>query len=240
MSTRFYLPADAETTPISPTPDAAWGDTSILARAMCKTSKRALPMTSITFADADDTNKNILFRQYISDELAVPQSLPGEQFITACVMVNEGLAANNMYLTVGMRVIAADGSTVRKTVFAVTRDGYEAVNSIGQPYLVWPESRLFEFYIEAGGGYDIQAGDRLVFEFGMGGDPAAGDHGSRMFFGDDNAADLPGDDITHDAKNPWIELDYDLNFVSTGQPTMRRWGGIPAMPPGGRSIGKGW
>ncbi len=68
----------------------------------------------------------------------------------------------------------------------------------------------------------------------------AGNHNSSMRLGDDSATDLPYDDITTADYAPWVELEDTLTFVPTGQPTMRRWGGIPAMPPGGRSIGKGW
>ncbi len=160
MSTRFYLPAGAEATPISPTPDPAWGDQSILARAMCKTSKRSLAMTTVPFTDANSTPKYILFRQYVSEELVAGQSIAAEQTIWAQCRVKEENAANNMFLTFGVRVIAGDG-TPRFTVIPVICAGAE-VDSGGLVNRSWS-------YPQGVNSYDTVAGDRLVIEVGMGG-----------------------------------------------------------------------
>jgi len=61
-----------------------------------------------------------------------------------------------------------------------------------------------------------------------------------MSLGDDSAQDLPAEDNVTQASNPWFQFD-DLNLTYVGgQPTMRRWGGIPGMAPGGKPVGKGW
>ena len=59
MATRFYLPSTGAAA-ISPNPDAAWEDVSILARLAAVTTKIASAMTTVSFLDNDASNKDIL------------------------------------------------------------------------------------------------------------------------------------------------------------------------------------
>ena len=79
MATRFYLPATAAATPISPTPDAAWEDISILARAMTSTTPIGDAMATVSFVDANGDDKDVLFRQHVSLELVAGQTITGAQ-----------------------------------------------------------------------------------------------------------------------------------------------------------------
>ena len=204
MATRFYLPETAASTPITPTPDAAWEDTSILARAMTSTASIADPMATVSFADADDTSKDILFRQWISEPLTAGQTITGAQALKAQARVSQAGTFNNMVLTIGIRVIAANGTTVQKVVLAPTRDNNIAAGTL--------TNRAFTA-TSAATNYTTVAEDRLVFEVGMGGDPNAGsDHDSSMRFGDDAASDLPEDDTTTTDLRPWIQLTNTLTF----------------------------
>ena len=125
MATRFYLPASAASTPITPTPDAAWENTSILARAMTSTSPISDAMTTVSFAEGTNTaNQDILFRQHVSAELSAGQTITGSQALKAQVRVAQTNDNNNLVLAVGIRVL--NGTTVQKTVLAVTRDALEA------------------------------------------------------------------------------------------------------------------
>ena len=210
MATRFYLPASAATTPISPTPDAAWEDTSILIRANTSTTKISNPMLTVNFDDADVTDRDVIFNQYVSSELTSGQTITGAQAIKGQARVVESDIGNNMFLTLGIRVIASNGSTVQKTVLTVTRDNTEAV---AEPTAL--TNRQFTA-TSAAGNYTTVAGDSLVIEIGMGGDPIGGAcHCSQIRLGDAAASDLAEDDTTTTDNNPWVELTDTLTFVDT-------------------------
>ena len=64
--------------------------------------------------------------------------------------------------------------------------------------------------------YTTVAGDYLVLEVGVGGDPAVGfNHESGMRFGDAAASDLPEDNTDTTDLNPWVQLTDTLTFVDT-------------------------
>jgi len=204
--TRLYLSAAAETVPISPTPDAAWEDQTILARVLCDITKRSLTMTDVAFADANAADRDVLFRQHISPPLVAGQTITGAQSIKAQFRVSEVDLGNNLFFALGIRVIAGDGTTVQKTVLSVTRDGLEAVTAL--------TNRQFTA-TSAVTNYTTVAGDRLVLETGMGGDPGGGkDHDSTIRFGDASASDLSEDDTSTTDNNPWVELNDTLNFTT--------------------------
>jgi hypothetical protein len=210
MATRFYLDKAADTVPISPTPDAGWEDTSLLARVLTDTTKSGEALSDLAFTDASGANRDILFRQYISPALAAGQTITGAQAIKAQCRCQELLALNNMFLTVGIRVIASDGTTVQKTVLAVTRDNVE-INS------VLFQNRQFTA-TSAVTNYTTVGGDRLVLELGTGGDPAiGGTHDTTLRLGSSAAFDLAEDDAGTGDDNPWIELTDTLTF-STAVP----------------------
>lgn len=198
MATRFYLRATAETVGISPAADAAWEDTSILARCVLRTAKSSDAMTTVAFADADSTDKDVVFRQYVSEELAVGQTITGSQALKAQCRVVETDSANRMFLTFGVRVINTTGPTVNKTVLVVTRDAVEAATTL--------TNRQFTA-TSAATNYTTVAGDRIVVEIGSGGDPdLTKSHSSSLRLGDADAADLPENDTDTTDKNPWIEF----------------------------------
>ena len=84
MATRFYLRNTTQATGISPTPDAAWEDTSNLVRAVANTTPTADAMADVVAPDdADDTDRDVILRQYVSDELTAGQTITGSQAIKA-------------------------------------------------------------------------------------------------------------------------------------------------------------
>ena len=209
MATRVYCPLSAESQPYTATLDAAWSDQSILVRAIARTTKLGSTTTNVDFpTDGDATDKNIAFRQYLSFPLTAGQTITGGQAIKAQVRCRQFDAGNNMFVTVGIRVIASDGTTIRKAVLAATRDNVEGGNAAAT-------NRQFTA-TSAATNYTTVAGDRLEFVLGTGGDPDVGkSHQSRLVLGDDNGAtDLPEDDTTN-AGDPWIELADTLTFETT-------------------------
>ncbi len=224
MATLFYMPATAEATPFNPTPDAAWEDTSILARAVLRTTKIADALTTVTFADSDSTDKDILFRQYVSELPLTPgQTITGGQAIAAVCRVLEVSTFNNMFFTVAVRIVNLDG-TVQKTLLAPTRDDTEASTSLLGRYLS---------ATSAAGNYTTVTNDHLVIELGMGGDPAGasgGDHDSSMRLGDSAASDLAFADGSSSDDNPVLQLADTLTFTVVASD----------IPPGlGPSVGMG-
>lgn len=206
MATRFYCRHSAETTIISPTPDAAWEDQTAFLRAYTRTSRIGNAMADQAFADADATDRDVLMRQYISMELVAGQTITGAQALKAQIRMSERAATCNMFFAIGIRVLASNGTTVRKTVLVVTRDNSEAAAAL--------TNRQFTA-TSAATNYTVLAGDRLVFEIGGGGDPAAGsDHDYTLRLGDAAASDLPEDNTDTNDFNPWIELTDTLAFVA--------------------------
>jgi hypothetical protein len=216
VATRFYLRATSEVTAIAPTPDSGWEDVTILARAYTRTTKTADTLATVSFADANNAARDILFRQYISFPLTVGQTITGAQALKAQCRCQERIAGDNMFFTIGIRVIAGDGSTVRKTVLALTADGTEISDSSLQ-------NRQFTA-TSAATNYTTVNGDRLVFEIGTGGDPAntgGADHDTDLRLGDSSASDLSEDDTSTTDNNPWIELTDTLTFTDDSPVELR-------------------
>ena len=168
MATRHYLGPDAESTPIAFAPSAGWEDTSILARAFGKTTKRGLSMASVDFSDVDYTDKDILFRQYDLGELTPGQRILSSDldtilYVSICIRVSEAVITGNMYLAFGLRIMAANGTTVRATLVPVERVSVEAsVETLLSRYAVVGMANV---------DYTTVTGDHGVLEIGMGGDP---------------------------------------------------------------------
>lgn len=215
MVTRFYLPASASSTPITPTPDAGWEDTSIVARAMTSTATIGDAMATVSFTDNDATNKDVCFRQYVSLELEAGQTINQAQTVKLVCRAKERDASCNLFTALGIRVI--NGVTVNKTVLAVFRDSTEANATTLTNRALSTNSAV--------GNYTTVAGDRLVIEIGMGGDPNAGsDHDSDMRLGDSAASDLAEDDTTTTDNRPWVQLNDTLAFVFSATGTLTHAG----------------
>ena len=207
MATRLYLPASAATVPISPDADSAWEDTTILARANTSTSKLGNAMATVSFTDSDATEKDVLFRQYISLPLTAGQTITASQDILMVVRAKQGASTNNMFIALCVRVIASDGTTVQKSLLAVARS---TVLEISETTLT---NRRFTWTSNTGA-YVTVAGDRLVLEVGTGGDPTAGsDHDTDLRLGDSAASDLAYDNTSTDDYSPWVEIEQTLTFV---------------------------
>lgn len=211
MATRFYLRNTTQATGISPTPDAAWEDTSNLVRAVANTTPTADAMADVVAPDdADDTDRDVILRQYVSGELTAGQTITGSQAIKAQCRCGQPDGTNNIFLTLGIRVLKADGVTVNKTVLAVTRDDVEL------PDAGVIENRQFTA-TSAATNYTTQTGDRLVIEIGGGGNPGGtGNHEFTLRIGDGAADDLPEDNTDTTDKRPWVELTDTVIFVVAG------------------------
>src|SRR3990167_6378332 len=173
--TRLYLPSDALATPISPTPDTAWEESTGLTRTTTPTTKRSSTIT-------------------------------GSQALKWQIRARENAAQANAFTSLGIRIIASDGTTVRKTVLAVTLDDTETVTIL--------TNRQFTA-TSAATNYTTVAGDYLVIETGMRATFLADSTRTIVLrFGDAAASDLPEDDTDTTDLNPWVQLTDTLTFAT--------------------------
>lgn len=212
MATRLYLPATPEACPMTPNP-LAWTSIGLAGRAVMRTNKINDTLANVSVSDASAANATVLLRQYMSLPLAVGQSISASQAFKAQIRISETDAGNNIFATVGLRIIAGDGSSVRRTMLPIASDDVEAaVGTLTNRKLAANTTNA---------AYTTNYGDRLVFEIGIGGDPAAGkSHSSTIRLGDSAGSDLPEDDTSTTDLNPWMELADTLSFATApGSPT---------------------
>lgn len=152
------------------------------------------------FVDYDATDANILFMQYVSDPITAQTIIA--QGIKLQMQCGELAAANNLFLSLGIRVVSSNGGTVRGTILAVTRDDVEA--------FVYTLTDLQNRSFTATSSEVVaQNGDRLVVEIGMGGSSDYR-HTSKIFKGDSSVTDLPENDTSFNQYNPWLEFEQTL------------------------------
>lgn len=190
-------------------------------RAKCSTTKRNTTNANKNFTDSDATNKDVCFRQFISEPLVAGQVIVTSELfysVKGQVFGDQADLRNNMYLALGIAVWDSTGTILRKQILPVTRDDMELQDQTEFP---GPGNRQFGPRFLVLEDYTTVEGDYLVIEIGTGGDPAIGStHESNLRFGDDNASDLPENNTsTEYLWNPWVELmDVTLIFVSAFTP----------------------
>ena len=221
MTTRFYLRdtqgAGNRPVPITPDVDSAWEATISTGleriRILPGAAKSNQAFTTSIHSDTDNTNQDVVYKQYIAP-LTAGETITGAQALKFQIRAQETANNNNLFTSCGIRVIAADGVTVRKTVIAVTRDGTE-MSSTTLLNRQWAETSV-------AGDYTILQGDFLVIEVGVGGDPSGpNSHSSSLRFGDNSGSDLPEDNTSTDDFNPWVELTDTLTIADwLGMPTL--------------------
>lgn len=161
---------------------------------------------TITVTETSSTDKNLCVRQYVR-RLASGQTITGSQAVSFVARFQESGSGNNMNSAFGIRVIAGDGSTLRKEVLAVARESNEMSNTTLQSRNNTATS--------AATNYTTQEGDFLVIEIGGGGDPGGSSpHTFDISLGDNAASDLDASDVDTGADNPWAQLNDTLTFLT--------------------------
>lgn len=208
MATRFYLPSTSAAPPISPV-GSGWDTTADgFVRRKMDTVKTSTAMTTHSHTDADDTDNNCWFRQYISHRVLAAQTID-IQTIKFQLRGRNPTSLNDQHLAWGLRVIGPD-LTERGTILATGRDDIQLAEGT-------ITNRSFPRTSSA---VTALRGDYLVLEVGVGGNPAAGGHDTDLSFGDDNASDLPEDNSTTTALNPWMEFANDIVFAGPTAQTL--------------------
>lgn len=213
MATRIYAPSSGAPA-ISPAVSASWTSTpGIFDRHAAFTTKQNTGLSTILYiVDGSAADQDHCFRQYVYGPIGA-QTISA-QTVEASFRISETALGNNLFLTMTIRVIAPDATTVRGTILALTRDDVEPVASgLRTRHLSATSSSV-----------DAQDGDYIVIEIGLGGDPGLGsDHNGSIRIGDPTAN---GDLLAADGDGSEADDDPWFNFANTI---------LPPGNPGGQS-----
>lgn len=195
VGTRFYLPSTGAAA-VSPAYRPGWEDTTSMppSRRVMPTAPSATAMTTLSFADADATDRDCLIGQWVSTPLDGGQVITNQD-LRLVIRANETTANQDLFLTWAVYVVSNDGSTVRGVLVDVVRDNTElATTTLTNRY-----ANLSVGQVEA------LDSDRIVVEIGVGGLPAT-DHDSGIRVGDAATSDLPYDDADTNDFNPYVQF----------------------------------
>jgi len=198
-ATRFYLPSTGAAD-VSPAYSASWNDTSNADRLKCVTTKISSAMTNKSTGNTSATG-HFLFRQYVSDPISA-QTITGTVYGQVAGL--EGHAGVNGFSDIIITIVSNDGSMVRGTLLAITSGATE--------YLVGTAENRKTPVSTAVSVVTAEANDRIVIEVG-GLKNGAKKKDIQLIFGDDNAGDLPVDETTQTANNPWVEFSQTIAFA---------------------------
>lgn len=134
--------------------------------------------------------------------LAAGQTITGAQAVQFVARFTETTTGNNMNSSFGIRIIAADGTTLRKSVLAVAREVAEF--DAGTPGTLEARNNTAT---SVAGNYTTVEGDCLVVEIGAGGDPGGSSpHTYNIDLGDNAGTFLTANDTETTANDPWVQL----------------------------------
>lgn len=212
MATRFYLPSTGVAA-VSPAFGSGWESTANADRIAMVTTRINSAMTTKDGAGDAGADQEQLLRQYVSAPLAA-QTLSGSvkgvaRFIST--------TAGNGRPAIRIAKCANDGTSVVE-ILAITFSS----NNIDLPPATATSltNRRFEEgaddFVLNFADVTITAGDRLIVE------PGYRDHTTNtgrfvsISFGDNSGTDLPEDETTTAANNPWVEFSADISFQGAG------------------------
>lgn len=223
--TKFYLSSSAAAA-ISPA-FSAWTRTTEGDRKNMSPTKdgSALTNKSVWANTTVGSSQTALCRQYVSDALAAGISFTTSHQVSAQVRVLESATNDNIDgVVIRVKVIASDGSTLQATLitaaFGNTNEWSTSLANRSVPAAFYP--------LETN--YTTAAGDYLVCEFGARITGTGSTVTGQMNFGSSAGSDLPVDETTTTALDPWFNIDTDcFPAAPSGQPTSKRFGGVPFM-----------
>lgn len=220
MATRFYLARNIAA-PVETTPHAEWDETSDWypnwSTLMSPTPTGSWSgLNTRTDTDTVSTgNLDILLAQFVSDRLDA-QTISGT--LKGQMRASESSTNANMRSQVIVRVVSADGLTVRGTLY-----GGDLTAGSGSPTSEWATTLTNRRFPSGSGGValssvDAQLGDRIVIEVGCRAhNTSSTTYTATLQFGyeDFNGFDLPEDETnTAGQGNPWFEFSDDIAFFT--------------------------
>ena len=214
-STRFYLPSTGAAA-ASTAFDGAWEETGAASRLAMVTTKINSAMVNASATTLLSVGDEVLC-QYVSASLDA-QTITGDVKIYA--RASETLATVNAFSRIVLKVVSNDGGTDRGTLLAF------GDYSTGAEWNTSLRNKSFAD-IDPPSSVTTQSGDRLVLEIGF--NHAAVISAAQISVGDDSASDLPEDETTTTADNPWLEIGQTITFASGAAAAVSVSGYLEAM-----------
>ena len=217
MAIRFYLPSTG-TPSISPAINAGWEVSTNLDRRIMVTTRISSAMTNKTSVGNSGLANQQILRQYHSAALAA-QTLSGTlkgQFrgsTTAvgatcpCVSLSKCNSDGSVVTSIIAPTQAADATTNAPPAFDTTITNRKFETTPADTFLLTVPST------------SIDDGDFLLLELGIHENNGNGARTATIVFGDDSGTDLPEDETTTAANNPWAEFSADIIFAGGGGST---------------------
>lgn len=211
MASRIYLPSTGAA-PISPAFSTEWDITGSADRIAAVSTRISSAMTAKAIANttsAGNSDRDRLARQYIFGPIVGSHTITGT--IKGQIRCNESATNMNLRSQIVVRAVAPNATTFRGTLYAG-----DLATLTGDPTSEWVLTTNTNRAFPRGGAQAItstavQDGDYLVIELGGRGHSTINFQLGDLVFGDDAGSDLPEDETTTTALNPWIELSYTLS-----------------------------
>lgn len=204
MATRFFLEASGAPA-ISPAFTAGWESQVSGDRVLMFTTKQGTTLANKTAAGTGTSGQDIIWRQFHSPPMAIGNVFTAAEAFKGQVRCREASTTNNYAMVWGLRILSADGATVRATLRSLTTSGG----------LEFDGSALTNRSIVgtyANSYTTVDAGDILVLELGFRCTSGADTANGTGNFGSSAGSDLPEDETTATALDPWFEVVNTLVF----------------------------
>ncbi len=202
MPTRFYLSSTA-VPDITPGAGTGWTVTTSFDSRKATIVKDGSAMTSKTSGAAGGVApRSILNRQYISDPLAAQTILSG-------TTVNTQVRSN-------VNVVTSTTANMQLRIFLYSAGVFTLINGVNPGTNLTATLTNRQVADAISSNVTVLDGDRLIMEIGW--FYTAGTNTTRTVinsFGSNSATDLPINNTTTTADNPWVEFSQTLLFSST-------------------------
>jgi hypothetical protein len=206
MATRLYL-RFTQAAEVSPSFSASWTNTTSSARHHLARDADATDTTGAGTNRSWTAGEVRLDRQYVSEKMRAGIVFDSAT-VTMVTRCNSSAADDNVFARFGVRILSADGATVRATLLAVGAHGSQT------EYVVTPTAHIvIVAQDEALSSYTTQAGDRIVVEVGFT-DSAGTSPTARNYYGSSVASDWPETEGQPAAAgNPWVEFSNNIQWL---------------------------
>lgn len=215
MATRFYLPSSTggPAAPVSPAFDAGWELTTGGDRVGCRVTKGTTTTETVgPRAKTVATNPaNVLTRQYVSVD-TIPDSRTISGTVSAAMRAYESSSSANVYLQMVIKVVAADGVTVRGTLHpGLTTPIVSGTGLQNDEFATVPQQQ--DWLSVSLSPVAAQAGDHIVIELGGRYHTAATTYTHYLYLGSEQSTTgleyAPSEGSTTN-NTPWVEFSAEL------------------------------
>lgn len=213
MVTRYYLPSSGAAD-VTPSFDGGWFNTASADVLKCVTTKISSAMSNKNVSETTSTaNQDWAMRMYVSDPIGA-QTITGT--VKGQIRALESGSSGDQRAQMLVKVVSNDGSTSRGTLLAFDTSALSnEFPTSGVTNRKFPKGSSGATLSSV----TAQNNDRIVIELGFRkGDTSSTNFASTLVFGDNNASDLPEDETTTTANNPWIEFSMSFAGPSAGIP----------------------